>query len=167
MYLIKFQIHWLEQARYYLKLQHGLSKPYHSTKEHYLYGTGQGTDWSPPSWGALSDLISRAMERHVPGIKLIHPNNTLLSEKVMEAFVDDVTSGLNDFDNKWDSVIPKRDSITQQIQINTEFYSQLLHTTGGFLALHKCAIYILITVWKKGYRTYEKTHEQIPGINIK
>ena len=70
LHMVKFQLKWLEQANYHLKLQKGLSASYSTTPTTYLFGTGQGTGWSPPCWGALSDLISRTMEKHRLIVKL-------------------------------------------------------------------------------------------------
>ena len=168
--LVRFQLSWLYQAQYKLKLQQGLSKPYQSNEQNHLFGTGQGTGWSPPSWGALSDLITRVADKHIPGLKFVHPNRSC-SDRVIDAFVDDVNSGLTTpglqaFQSYSNSLVKKCLNIYDQTKENLQFYSQLLFTTGGRLALHKCAIYILITKWVQGVRKFEPTHITHPDVPI-
>jgi len=155
---------------YNLKLTKGLSKSYSSSSASTLYGTGQGTGWSPPSWTALSDIISRVLEKFAPGIKLQHPDGSFL-QRVIDAFVDDVNSGLTiealrDFTPVNEEVLNKYPTIYEQTQWNIQLYSRLLFTTGGRLALHKCAIYFLRTIWKDGKRSFEKTHENLAPVPI-
>jgi len=171
-HLVRFQCKWLEQASYELKLNNSsLSRPYSSNVDKYLFGTGQGTGWSPPSWTSLSDLVSRIMERHTPGIKLVQPNGEAVA-RVLDAFVDDTNGGLTE-DGFKDFIPPpptapvcKCDTIFHQTETNVQFYSRLLFTTGGRLALHKCAIILLRTIWKQGKRTYENTHLHHRPLNI-
>ena len=59
--LVRFQCWWLENTAYSLRMQQGLTEPYKSEVDRFLFGTGQGTGWSPPSWSSLSDLISRVL----------------------------------------------------------------------------------------------------------
>jgi len=170
LYLVKFQCMWLRTAEYELKLPSQTSKPYKSTSKEPLYGTGQGTGWSPPSWTSISDLISRVMDKEAPGIKLVHPNQTFL-QRVIDAFVDDVNSGLTkdgleDFIEHTDKFLKKHNNILQQTKANMQLYSQLLFTTGGRLALHKCAIYLIVTEWKNGVRSLKNTANTNPPVKI-
>jgi len=170
LYLVKFQCMWLRKAEYELKLPSQQSKSYKSTSQAPLYGTGQGTGWSPPSWTSISDLISRVMDKEAPGIKLVHPNQTFL-QRVIDAFVDDVNSGLTkdgleDFIEHTDKFLKKHDNMLHQTQANMQLYSQLLFTTGGRLALHKCAIYLIVTEWKNGIRSLKNTADAHPPVMI-
>ena len=169
-HLVRFQCKWLEHTKYCLKLQNQLSKCYQSTPTNYLHGTGQGTGWFPPSWASLSDIISRIMERETAGMRLVHPNNTYI-ERVLEAFVDDVNRRLTEaaykaFKPSPSALVPKRPTLYDQTESNVQFYSRLLFTTGGKLALHKCAIYILFITWINGYRKYKETQDEYPSISI-
>ena len=170
-YLVRFQINWLEQASYEINVQGEFTQGYKTSEDKYLHGTGQGTGWSPPSWSALSDLISKIMQRHTPGFKIMHPDRSF-TERVFYAFVDDVNSGLNQ--EAYDSFSPnefatvhKQSSLLAQTQANIQFYSKLLFTTGGKLALHKSYVYVLSMLWKDGYRKYEETHKKLPAFQIK
>ena len=164
--LTRFMCKWLEQAKYYIKTSKGTSKHYYSSEVgSYLYGTGQGTGWSPPNWGAVSDIISTAMSANAPGIKLVHPNRLFFSDRSFDAFVDDVNGGLTSdglytFHPSPTSKVPLLNTIYQQIQANVQYYSRLLFTSGGKLALDKCRAFILEFQWKNG------TRHMLPTANI-
>jgi len=169
-HLVQFQIRWLEQTRYALKLSEGLSSTYATKLDNYLFGTGQGTGWSPPTWGSLSDVISKIMDEHSPGMKLVHPNRMSI-ERVIDAFVDDVNSGLTfdsfqDFLVRHPTLVPTGKDVYDQTQKMVQFYSHILFATGGKLALHKCAVYILLTRWVQGRRKFKKTHLTLPPLQI-
>jgi len=170
-HLIKFQCEWLKQTMCELKLTSGNTKPYSNRDGKTLYGTGQGTGWSPPSWTALSDIISRVMDKFAPGLKLQHTDGSFI-HRVIDAFIDDVNSGLNkealqDFHPAVNTnVLKKYENVYEQTKWNVRLYSRLLFSTGGRLALHKCAIYLLKTIWKNGKRSFQKTHENTPPISI-
>jgi len=170
--LTRFMCRWLEQATYCIKTSKGISKfKYGSCIESYLYGTGQGTGWSPPNWGAISDLISTVMGKNTPGMKLTHPNRKFYSDRSYDAFVDDVNGGLTSdglytFHPSPTSTVPLLQTIYEQIQINVQYYSRLLFTSGGKLALDKCRIYILEYVWKLGKRKMVNTADKYEDIQL-
>jgi len=170
--LTRFMCKWLEEATYYIKTSKGVSKfQYSSCLESYLYGTGQGTGWSPPNWGAISDLISTVMGENTPGMKLVHPNRRFYSNRSFDAFVDDVnggltSEGLHTFHPSPHSKIPLLQTIYEQIQINVQYYSRLLFTSGGKLALDKCGIYILEYEWKEGKRKMINTTDKYDDIKV-
>ena len=171
-HLTRFMCKWLENSEYYLKLSHGLSKhSYSTTLDKYLFGTGQGTGWSPPNWSAISDIISNAMEEHTPGMFLQHPNNVTFSSRSYDAFVDDVNGGLTQDGMKiyhppTSFSVPLLDTIFAQIQANIQCYARLLFTSGGKLALHKCFCYILEFEWKAGKKSMVQTANKYPPLQI-
>ena len=110
------------------------------------------------------------MDDHAPGLKLIHPDGTYI-QRVIDAFVDDVNSGLTkegflEFEPNHPHILKKGSTVYEQTKLNMQLYSHLLFTTGGRLALHKCAITMLVTKWLQGRRRLEKTHLQYPPILI-
>ena len=168
-HLARFQLHWLENTKYSLKLGHSLSQSYCSSPTQYLYGTGQGTGWSPPSWAAISDIISRVMDKHTAGIKLVHPNG-MSDHRRLDVFVDDVNTGLTTealLEFIASSLISKHPSLYHQTKTNIQFYSNNLFSTGGRLALHKCYIYLLIMTWIYGKRKYSESQKTHSPIQIK
>jgi len=171
-HMTRFMCRWLERAEYYLKLGSGLSKhAYKHTLEKYLYGTGQGTGWSPSNWGSISDIISHVMSDNAPGMYMTHPDNKFFSNRSYDAFVDDVnggltTDGMKTFHRDSDMSVPLMGSIFDQIQANVELYARLLFTSGGRLALHKCYCYILEFEWKQGIKKMKKTANTYPPLQI-
>ena len=116
-------------------MKHGITQPYKSDVDIFLFGTGQDKGSSPPSWSTLSDLIIRVMEQQAPGILLTAPDRKQV-DRVLDVFVDDVhgvltTDGLQHFKYQPPKAIPKCSTIHAQTQANLQFYSQLLFTTGG------------------------------------
>ena len=49
---------------------------------------------------------------------------------------------------------------------NVQFYSDLLNSSGGKLALHKSYAYLLQTHWKKGTQKYAETQDNLPPLQI-
>ena len=96
----------------------------------------------PPCWAANSDIISCILERYTPGMLLQHPNQRLESTRHVDVFVDDTSLGITQtamdrFNPKPSDPVQKGQDLYSQIQLNTQFYSRLLFTTGGLLAIHK------------------------------
>jgi len=170
--LTRFMCKWLEKTRYFIKTARGVSEhSYQSTTEEYLYGTGQGTGWSPPNWGAISDIISCAMDSNTPGMYLEHPSRNFFSTRSYDSFVDDVNGGLtldgmHAFHPSPTSSVPLLQNIYEQIQVNVQYYSRLLFTSGGKLALDKCMAYILEFQWNKGVKSFIATEKKYPALKI-
>jgi len=171
-HLTRFMCRWLERAEYFLKLGKGVSKhAYKNTLETYLYGSGQGTGWSPPNWGSISDILSTAMSENSPGMYLSHPNNKVFSNRSYDAFVDDVNGGVTSegmqaYHPDSELSVPIMDTIFEQIEVNVEYYSRLLFSSGGRLALHKCYCYILEFEWKNGVKKLSKTANKYEPLQI-
>jgi len=171
-HLTRFMCKWLQTCRYKLKLAHGVTEhSYGTTLEQYLFGTGQGTGWSPPNWASISDIISDAMDENTPGMHLQHPDNITFLVRCFDAFVDDVNGGLTSdgmimFKPKETGSVPIMKTIFEQIEKNVEYYSRLLFTSGGKLALHKCFCYILEFQWKGGKKSMVNTAEKYPSLHI-
>jgi len=171
-HLTRFMCTWLSKAKYFLKLAPGITEhSYSSTLEEYIFGTGQGTGWSPPNWGAISDIISSAMDKHAPGMFLYHPDGVSFSNRSFDAFVDDVNSGLTldgmkNFHPQPNSPIPLFQEIYAQIKSNIQYYSRLLYTSGGQLAINKCFAYLLEFKWRNGKKEMIKTSSVYAAIPV-
>jgi len=172
-HLTRFMCGWLEDATYFINTSKGVSKhKYNSKLQSYLFGTGQGTGWSPPNWGAISDIISTVMSHNTPGMKLVHPNRRVSSNRSFDAFVDDVnggltSDGLHTFHPPSASHIPLLQTIYEQIKVNIQYYSRLLFTSGGKLAfLDKCRAYLLEFEWKNGKRFMINTADIYSDIKL-
>ena len=171
-HLTRFMCKWLQTCKYKLKLAHGVTQhSYGTTLERYLFGTGQGTGWSPPNWASISDIISDAMDENTPGMHLQHPDNITFLVRCFDAFVDDVNGGLTSdgmimYKPKETGSVPIMETIFEQIEKNVEYYSRLLFTSGGKLALHKCYCYILEFQWKGGKKSMVNTAEKYPPLQV-
>ena len=158
-HLVCFMCKWLCEAQYKLKLHDRITAPYMSTPAFSLQGTGQGTGWSPTNWSSISDLITRAMDAHTPGMKLMHPDRTS-THRTIYAFVDDTNSGLTQdalqsFDPSPSAPVTKHESVYDQTAANIQFYNELLTSSGGKMALHKSYVYVLNTSWRDGKRSID------------
>ena len=170
LFLGRFLCNVLKEMQYTIRTNYGPTEPY-SQSDARLFGTGQGAGWSPPCWAANSDIISCAMERHTPGMLLQHPNQLLQSHRHLDAFVDDTSLGLTqtayqNFDPPPNAPVPKGTSLYHQAQLNTQFYSRLLFTTGGLLAIHKCVAYLLLFTWINGHKRMQKVSDQYAPMRI-
>ena len=169
-FLSKFMCNMLRQTYYTIKTGTGNTEPYSSTDAR-LFGTGQGAGWSPPCWAANSDVISCVMERHTPGMLLEHPNKKIVSHRHIDAFVDDSSLGItrtayDKFEPLPDDPVQKGQDLYDQARLNTQFYSRLLFTTGGLLAIHKCLAYILLFIWVDGVKRLQKVKDQYEPIQV-
>lgn len=176
LYLGQFMCNVLQKMEYTIKTDFGPTKAY-SAADARIFGTGQGAGWSSPCWDTNSDVISSIFERYTPGMLLQHPNQFLESNRHGDVFVDDTSLGITQtamdrFHPKPSDPVQKGHNLYVQTQLNTQFYSRLLFTTGGLLAIHKCLAYILIFQWIKGVRHIkpaETTYARIPirqGIDL-
>ena len=169
-HLSRFMCNVLNSMTYTIKTGTGLTTSY-SAQENRLFGTGQGAGWSPPCWAANSDVISTVMEAHTPGMLLEHPNGSVQSHRHIDVFVDDSSLGItrtayDQFHPKPEAPVPKGSSLYHQAQLNTQFYSRLLFTTGGLLAVHKCIAYILLFEWVNGVKRLQKVKHKLEPIKI-
>ena len=135
-----------QQYDLYNKTGTGLTTSY-SAKDNRLFGTGKGAGWSPPCWAANSDVISTVMETHTSGMLFGHPNRNIISHRHIDVFVDDSSLGItktafNKFNPATTAPVPKGISLYHQAQLNTQFYSRLLFTTGSVFDL-ECSYLLL------------------------
>ena len=79
------------------------------------------------------------MEQYSRGTMLVHPNNTIISHRHLDVFVDDTSLGITSEAMKRlpqipDSPVLRSHDIRLQLQHNMAFYNCLLNLTGGALA---------------------------------
>ena len=169
-HLSQFMCTVLNSMDYSIKIGSGITTTYSAT-DNRLYGTGQGAGWSPPCWAANSDVISCVMEKHTPGMLIEHPNRQISSHRHVDVFVDDSSLGItktafDNFNPDSNAPVKKGKDLYEQAQLNTQFYSRLLFTTGGLLAIHKCIAYILLFEWYNGTRRLKKVKDSLEPLKI-
>ena len=166
----RFMCNVLNQMKYTIRTGTGYIEPY-SHQDSRLFGTGQGAGWSPPCWAANSDVISCVMEQYTPGMLLEHPNQKQFSHHHIDAFVDDSSIGVTQsafetFNPLPEDPVQKGSDLYEQASFNTQFYSRLVFTSGGLLAIHKCLAYVLMFVWVNGIKKMVKVSDKFPPLKI-
>lgn len=133
----------LSHAEYHIQTQLGTAeKFYTSTTDNKLHGPGQGSQCSPAIWTALSTMLLHAVRSKSPGTKFCNPSQTLSVSHYMQSFVDDSSIWVNDFLTSFTQQ-NNIQSIVDQLQRATQWWEQLLVTTGGKLELSKCFFYLI------------------------
>jgi hypothetical protein len=138
---VKMHATTLQKAKYYIKTQSGISEQYYSNSMTPVYGNGQGAGDSPSQWSQESAMLFHIYEKLVSGAKMSLRNGTSLVEIPMAAFADDTNlMGNNDKGTKTAS------DLIEDVQQAFTTWDKLLHATGHFMELGKCACYL--SIWK-------------------
>ena len=148
--MCQMQADTLEYIQHQLKTAFGLSKDtYHSTQHLEIHGQGQGSRAGPPTWVFVSSLLLDCMEKLTTGVTFTCPFQETTHHRHNDAFVDDVTGYANHFlaELNGRNVVSR---VIQTMQQDATTWNNLLATSGGKLALHKCLYYILSWEWTGG-----------------
>ena len=99
---------------------------------------GQGIGWSGARWTLTSSTIDRCMEQEYRSLRLSSSDNTMLFNKLISQFCDDLAQICNDTIDR-----PLLDQTSHNVQLHTD----LVSVTGRCLALDKykfyhCAFYL-------------------------
>ena len=72
----------LKNTKHRISTGFGDSEETHSsTKDHKVFGTGQGSGGSPHFWLAVSEVMFKCIDRDMKGIELTNPDGTLTSDR--------------------------------------------------------------------------------------
>jgi negative regulator of replication initiation len=145
---------YLDNARYYIKTQLGVSEGfYQSSKENPLHGAGQGSKLSPPIWTFVSTAGTEILEEVNDGLTVCSPDQNTQATRPIDAFVDDTTTWANQFVKELLTYAKTRfNTETAYLLLNDLVYKttelaqsweELLWSTGGKLELPKCFFYIV------------------------
>lgn len=127
-------------AKYFLKTQHGVSQDFYSNIETPVYGNGQGAGDSPSQWSQESSLLFQAYSEKINGAHIVNKDGVGVSIP-LAAFADDTNLLGND-----EAGTKTLDQMTTEVQKAFTHWNGLLHATGHFMELSKCACYLLF--WK-------------------
>jgi hypothetical protein len=149
----------LQQAKYYLKTQQGISDSYYSNSSTPVYGNGQGAGDSPSQWSQESAMLFQLYKERTPGATISSRNGQTMLELHMAAFADDTNLLGNNNGDKEKSTA----NLLQDVKWAFANWDQLLHATGHFMELSKCACYL--SIWKfqddgYAYTMLPEEHEQ-------
>jgi hypothetical protein len=128
----------LEQAKYHLKTKHGTTTTYysHSTNTP-IYGNGQGAGDSPSQWCQQSTMLFDLYSDLNDGATMTTSTGDASITIPLAAFADD--TNLLGNDNTRTKTI---DQLILQAQEGFTSWNELLHATGHFMELEKCACYL-------------------------
>ena len=160
--LCRMQADTLQNVQHQLQTAFGLSKAtYTSNDTTEIHGQGQGSRAGPPTWVFVSSLLLDCMTKHASGVFFTCPRQELSHHGHNDAFVDDVTGYVNHFieELKGNNV---QNKVLQTMQKDATLWNNLLHTSGGKLALQKCLYYIVAWQWKHGHATPIPLTKYIP-----
>jgi hypothetical protein len=88
-------------------------------------------------------LLLRTLDSLIPyRTKFSSPEGALAHSRLTDAFVDDTTLGIND----WDATIEYK-VLIQHLQTAAQTWEHLLSLSGGTLNLQKCNWFILYWEW--------------------
>ena len=158
--MCRMQANTLSHIRHSLRTAFGISPAsYTSHKDWEIHGQGQGSRAGPPTWVFVSALLLDCMDKLANGLYFTCPKQQLHHHRTNDAFVDDVTGYTNRFIEELHGNRVLQD-VLKQMQEDATLWSELLHISGGKLALHKCLYYIMTWVWKRNDAT------TLPATNI-
>jgi hypothetical protein len=130
----------LQKARYHLKTKHETTTTsYSHSSTTPIYGNGQGTGDSPSQWCQQSTMLFDLYSVENPGATMSTRTGDKQIQIPLAAFADD-TNLLGNDDGRDKSI----DELIQQAQHGFTSWNELLHATGHFMELDKCACYLLI-----------------------
>jgi hypothetical protein len=130
----------LERAQYYLKTRHGTSTSFYSnTEANPIHGNGQGAGDSPSQWCQQSTLLFDLYDAENEGAILTDPTVQTEVRIPLTAFADDTNLIGNDNERVLDI-----SGLVTKAQTAFTSWNQLLHATGHFMELEKCACYLSI-----------------------
>ena len=131
----------LEQAKYYLKTQLGVSERFYKHCTLYpIYGSGQGAGNSPAIWCVVSSILFETYEKGAHGASFESPDGSVKTKVYMIGFVDDTSGSANDFRR------PSRAPLTHYIskaQDDAQRWNDVLALSGGALNPQKCSYHFM------------------------
>ena len=139
----------LVDLKHQVRMIYGLSAEYRSTKQHPLYGTGQGSGGSPTFWAVIADIMFNSMDSNGAELVFTNPRRDKISARNEDGYVDDTALGVDGRDNR----------VTERITTAAQRHERTLYETGGKLALHKCTWVFMTWIWKKG-KVFLQTHPE-------
>ena len=141
------------QADTLSKIQHSLHTAFGTSTTSYtsnsaceIHGQGQGSRAGPPTWVFVSSLILDGMKQLANKLHFRCLKQELHHKRTNDAFVDDVTGYANHFleELNHNKVL---EEVLQRMQEDATLWNNLLHISGGKLALHKCLYYTIAWKW--------------------
>ena len=164
--ICRMQADTLQHINHTLRTAFGTSaESYTSNNDREIHGQGQGSRAGPPTWVFVSSLLLDCMNKLANGLQFTCPNREIHHQRTNDAFVDDVTGYTNHFTEELEGQ-QVEDEVIKRMQYDATLWSNLLHISGGKLALHKCLYYIIAWNWDHGLPTLRPAHSIQPKISL-
>ena len=164
--MCRMQADTLQHVQHQLRTAFGLSSAtYTSSDDIEIHGQGQGSRAGPPTWVFVSSLLLDCMDQRATGLSFTCPFQEHTHTRRNDAFVDDITGYVNLFVDELKGR-PVTKQILHLMQQDATLWNELLHTSGGKLALHKCLYYILAWQWNNGRASPIPASEIQPKIQL-
>ena len=147
---VKFQTKILKMMTHFILTNKGVSEEcWQYSQEFKIFGSGQGTGWSPMVWNSTNDVISICLKENQDKMAFSSPTRKIISERSNDSFVDDMAIGLTA------QPLESPEGITTRMNVLANKYDKYLNMSGGRLAVHKCLWYF--------FRIQEKRGQNISG----
>ena len=160
------------QADVLRHIQHRVRTAFGTSVRHYtstdaceIHGQGQGSRAGPPTWAFVSSLLLDCMTKFANGVRFTCPNQQVLHQRTNDAFVDDVTGYSNSFIAELQGE-PVLADVLRRMQSDASLWNDLLHISGGKLALHKCLYYVMAWTWDRGTANILPANQIEPTITL-
>jgi hypothetical protein len=130
----------LQNAKYFLKTEQGISTTsYSHSRETPVYGNGQGAGDSPSQWSQESAMLFDIYSSQIAGATMAMQNGESATSLTLAAFEDDTNLLGND-----PSYTKSTEQMVEDTKTAFQTWDRLLHSTGHFMELGKCACYLSI-----------------------
>jgi Reverse transcriptase (RNA-dependent DNA polymerase) len=151
----------MSQTKYFIKIGNTITDQfYNNILEYKLFGTGQGSGFSPHIWTLLSSELFQIYSEYSSGFEFNPPYSTSSSQIHITAYVDNVNMH---------HTFPSKSTISTMIQktsISAQQWHELLHISGGQLSCTKCNFYAV--TWEFASTSLSKVNAQLhPTMLIK
>ena len=92
---VRFQTKILKKMTHFILTNKGLSEEsWQYSQEFKIFGSGQGTGWSPMTWNSTNDVISICLKENQEKMTFSSPTGKITSARSNDSFVDDTAIGL-------------------------------------------------------------------------
>jgi hypothetical protein len=141
------------ETKYYIKIGNTVTRSFYShTSDFKLFGTGQGSGFSPHIWTLLSCELFHLYSEYSTGFGYMSPFSKNQSQLHITAYVDDVNTH-----QTFPSSINNRTMISQASCSAQRWYN-ILHISGGQLSPSKCNYYAVKWSFATTGRSKLETH---------
>jgi Reverse transcriptase (RNA-dependent DNA polymerase) len=126
----------MSETKYFIKIGNTITDQFYTiTLEYKLFGTGQGSGFSPHIWTLLSNELFQIYSEYSSGFEFNPPYSTSSSQIHITAYVDNINMH-HTFSSK--STIS---NMIQKASVWAQRWNDLLYISGGQLPSTKCNFY--------------------------